>query len=349
MVSAATSQAISNGLKNDQRILSAIMFLASVGRCFIRWANFIEHLMVKRILVCAFFLLLASCNQSPQNLPAERVREFANVLYNRDLYKQAIAEYERYLHDYALEEREQANVSYTIANIYFDRVRDYESALAYYLRVQQLYPKSELVDQAGKRIVECLERLQRSADAQQALEERTFLDTTQVAKKRPGVVVAKIGDREITSGDLDFEMKRLPPYIQAQIKDKSKRVEFLRQYIATELLYDTAKRKGLEKNPEVVEAAFQAKKSLVVQKLLEEEIAGKPDFNDSDLDLYYRANQSRYTKTDSSGKSQPLAFAEAKAQVTQDFIRDKQQQKYTELVERMMRAESVQIYDDKVQ
>jgi hypothetical protein len=228
-------------------------------------------------------------------------------------------------------------------------VHDYESALAYYLRVKELYPQSELVDDAGKRIVECLERLQRSADAQQALEESTFLDTSQVAKKRPGEVIAKIGNREITTGDLEYEMKRLPPYMQAQVKDKSKRLEFLRQYIATELLYGTAKRKGLERDPEVVEGAYQAKKSFMVQKLLQEEIAAKIDFQESDLELYYRANVSRYTKTDSAGKSQQLSFAEAKSQVTQDYIREKQQEKYNDLVDRMMRAESVVIYDDKVQ
>jgi len=306
--------------------------------------------MAKQLLFCLALLALASCNKSPQNLPADRVREFANVLYNRELYKQAIAEYERYLHDYPLDEREQAGISYTIANIYFDRLHDYESALAYYLRVRELYPKSELVKETGKRIVECLERLQRSADAQQALEESTFLDTSQVTKKRPGEIIAKIGMREITTGDLDYEMKRLPPYLQAQIKDKNKRLEFLRQYVATELLYDTAKRKGLEKNPEVVEAAFQAKKSLMVQKLLEEEIAAKVDYHDSDLDLYYRANQNRYTKSDSAGKTpQQLSFAEAKSQVLQDYIREKQQQKYSELIDRLMRAEAVRIYDDKVQ
>jgi len=306
--------------------------------------------MAKHFLFLSVLLTATSCRQSPQNLPSERVREFANVLYNRELYKQAIAEYARYLHDYPLDEREQASISYTIGNIYFDRVRDYETALSYYLRVQELYPKSELGPEAGKRIVECLERLQRSADAQQALEESTFLDTAQVTKKRPGAVVAKIGSREVTTGDLEYEMKRLPPYVQAQIKDQSKRVEFLRQYVATELLYDTAKRKGLEKNAEVIEAAFLARKNLLVQKLLEEEIAGNVDYNESDLDLYYRANLSRYAKTDSAGKNpQQLSFAEAKPQVTQDYIREKQQQKYNALIERMMRAEAVQIYDDKVQ
>jgi len=309
---------------------------------------FLERSMLKQILSFIVLPLLTACSQSPQKLPADRVREFANALYNRDLFKQAIAEYERYLRDYPLDEREQASISYTIANIYFDRVKDYESALAYYLRVQELYPKSELNGGAGKRIVECLERLQRSADAQQALEESAMLDTGQVTKKRPGEVIAKIGSREITSGDLEYEMKRLPPYMQAQIKDKSRRLEFLRQYISTELLYDTAKRKGLEKNPEVIEAAFQAKKSFMAQKLLEEEIASKVNYNDDDLELYYRANSSRYSKGDSSEKSQPLAFAEVKPQVTQDYIRERQRQLYNELLDRMMRAEAVRIYDDKV-
>lgn len=293
-------------------------------------------------------LALAACKQNEPNLPAERVREFANVLYNRELYKQAIAEYERYLRDYPLNETEQANISYTIGNIYLDRLRDAESALAYYLRVKELYPKSELVDDAGRRVVECLERLQRSADAQQALEESTFLDTSQVTKKRPGAVIAKIGDREITTGDLEFEMKNLPPYMQAQIRDRSKKLEFLQQYVATELLYNTAKRKGLENDQEVIDAAFQAKKNIIVQKFLQEEIGQNISFEPSDIELYYRANLSRYTKTDSSGQTHTPSFEEIRNQVTQDYVRDKQQEAYAKLVERMMRAENAVIYSDKV-
>lgn len=297
------------------------------------------------LILC--LLALAACKQNEPNLPAERVREFANVLYNRELYKQAIAEYERYLRDYPLNETEQANISYTIGNIYLDRLRDAESALAYYLRVKELYPKSELVDDASRRVVECLERLQRSADAQQALEESTFLDTSQVTKKRPGEVIAKIGDREITTGDLEFEMKNLPPYMQAQIRDRSRKLEFLQQYVATELLYNTAKRKGLENNQEVIDAAFQAKKNIIVQKFLQEEIGQSINFEPSDVELYYRANLNRYAKADSSGQAPP-SFEEVRNQVTQDYVREKQQEAYGKLVERMMRAENAVIYSDKV-
>lgn len=306
---------------------------------------------VGRLGVLAALVILApGCKQEQkQNLPGEKVRDFANILYNRELYQQAVAEYQRYLEHYPLDEEEQANISFTIANIYFDRLRNYESALAYYLRVKELYPRSGLVDDAGRRIIECLERLQRSADAQQALAESTLLDTAQVTKKRPGEVVAKIGNREITSGDLEFEIKNLPPFVLAQIKNRNDRLEFLRQYIATELLYGTAKRKGLERDQEVIDAAFQAKKNFMVQKLLQEEVAQKVDFQESDLELYYRANLDRYAPADSTGATAPPAFQEVRNRVMQDYVRAKQQEAYDRLVERMMRAEGVVIYDDKVQ
>jgi hypothetical protein len=45
-----------------------------------------------------FFLLLLAMNACQKNEPAiprEKARELANVFYNRDLYKQAVAEYGR--------------------------------------------------------------------------------------------------------------------------------------------------------------------------------------------------------------------------------------------------------------
>lgn len=217
--------------------------------------------MSKRWLVLIFAVgaFLQACQQNQPNLSEEKIRSLANAYYNRELYPQSIAQYENYLEHYSLSETEQANISYTIANIYFDRLNDYENAMAYYERIKLLYPESDVVDESEKRIVECLERLQRSSDAQQALQEASFLDESQVQKKRPGEVIAMIGDREITTGDLEYEMKSLPPFVLAQIKDQSKKIEFLKQYIATELLYNTAKRKGLERDPEVIEAAYQAK------------------------------------------------------------------------------------------
>lgn len=311
----------------------------------------IKPMIWKKIFVLSLIgLISVACDSRGPQLTKEEMRTLANALYNRQLYRQSVVLYDRYLNDYKLSKEEQANTSYLIANIYFDRLRDYENALAYYERVKILYPESDVVDESEKRIVECLERLQRSADAQQALEEATFLDESKVRKKRPGEVIAMIGDREITTGDLEYEMKNLPPFMLAQIKDKSQRLEFLKQFIATELLYDTAKRKGLDRDPEVIDAAFQAKKNFMVQKLLQEELSSNIDFEEEDVRLYYQAHLADYTvKEDSTQAPRQLSFEEARQQVLQDFIRSKQRAAYQRLVERMLHAENVKIFEDKVQ
>ncbi len=308
--------------------------------------------MKKRFSKLTPILLLAAlgCQQEPHGLPAEAVRSLANELYNQQLFEQSIAEYDRYLNNYKLPPEEQANISFNIGNIYFDRVKDYENALAYYIRVKHFHPESDIVDESEKRIIECLERLQRSTDAKQALDEATTLNEDAVRKKRPGEIIAEIGDRQITTGDLDYEMSQLPPFMMSQIKDRSQKVEFLKQMIATDLLYNTAKRKGLDRNEEVIESAFIAKKNVMVQKLLQEELAQSAGYEEEDLEIYYQANIEKYSVSDdSTGVSNPQPFEEVRSQVTQDYIRAKQQRAYERLIDRMMRAENVKVYDDKIQ
>ncbi|MFQ5823685.1 MAG: hypothetical protein ACE5JB_06485 [bacterium] len=313
--------------------------------------DLIKKLFLKFSLVLIIILFVSGCQQkSEPKIEGSRIREFANVLYNRQLYHQALDEYTYYLTNYILSDDESANINYIIGDIYFERLKDYENALAYYLKIKHFYPESPLSDEVSKKIVECLERLERSADAQQALEEAALLEPSQARPRRPGAVIAKIGKKEITMGDLDHEINQLPPYMKSQISDKSKKIEFLKQYIATELLYDTAKRKGLDKDKEVIDAAFQAKKNFMVQMLLKEEISQNVNIHDSDVELYYKANKEKYAKKDKEGKIIEIRpFEEVKTQVMQDLIRERQQEVYDQLVQRMMRAEAVKIYEDRLE
>jgi tetratricopeptide (TPR) repeat protein len=302
-------------------------------------------------LILILTLIFIACKKDEKvNVEGDRVREYAGDLVNRSLFRQAIQEYEFYLDNYQVEPRERANVNYIIANTYFDRLNDYENALSYYLKIKHFYPESSLIDQVNKRIVACLERLERSEDAQQALDETVQLDPSDVEKKRPGAVVAKIGKREITQGDLDFEISQLPPTVREQFKDKEKKLEFLQEYVATELLYDTAKRAGLDKNTEIIEGAFQAKKTLMVRKLLEERVAGKIDIEDSDIELYYEANKDQYAEKDDEGniiEEKPLS--KVRKQVAEDLYMQKYKDAYRGLLERMILAEDVKFYKDRVQ
>ena len=176
-----------------------------------------------------------------------------------------------------------------------------------------------------------------------------MLDPDQAKPKRPGTVIAVMGKRKITTGDLAFEINQLPPYVKTQLQDKQKKVDFLKSFIATELLYDTAKRKGLDRDKEVIEATYQAKKNIMVQKLLQELISNEVNVKEEDIELYYKANSRNYAEKDSAGKVVAARPLEAvKTQVMQDLIQERQQKAYERLFERMIRAESVEIYEDKI-
>ena len=306
---------------------------------------------MRRIIICSITLLMiliVGCSkQMEPNLNKEQARNYANELYNRQLFEQSAAEYERYLNSYQLNDTEQANISYMIGDIYFERLRDYENALAYYIRIKYLHPKEELRKEVDKKIVACLERLERTEDAEQTLKESTSLDPSAVQKKRPGAVVARIGSREITQGDIDFELNQLPQTVRPQFNSKEKKLEFLNQYILTELLYKSAQNMGLDKDSEVVEAAFQAKKNIMVQKYLQDQIRKEVKIEPADVELYYNANKDKYVEKDKEGNVvREKPFDEVQQQVAQDLMMERQQDVYQRMVERLMRSQGVQVYDD---
>lgn len=307
--------------------------------------------MDKRIFGYIFLILFITlgCSRKSSQAEGERIREYANALYNRGLYAQAVEEYKRYLDFYPTNFSQKANITFTMANIYFERIHDYESALALYLKVKHVYPEKALLPQVDQQIVACLERLGRSHEAQQALEEAVALEPKK-SESHPGKVIARIGDRPISHADLDYHIRQLPQYLQEQFRDKKGKLEFLRQYIATELFYDAAKRKGLEKDKEVVEGTFQAKKNLMVQKYLQEEIADQIKVSTGDLQLYYKAHLDKYTEKDVKGKLiRQKPFEEVQKEVEADYVREKQQEAIQALLTRMMHAEKVEIYEDLVE
>jgi hypothetical protein len=286
----------------------------------------------------------AGCSKS-SGPDATKIREYGNALASNQLYKQAVETYQRYREAAKLDEKEEANLAYIMGNLYAERLHDDENALAEYLRIRTFYPSSPLAAEVDKNIVACLERLGRSADAKQALDEAASLDPEKQAS-RPGTVIASIGDRTISSGDLSHEIDKLPEQMRSQFADPKAKIDFLKQYIVGELAYNAAKRAGMEKDPDVLDAAFQAKRSVMAQKFLQGEMTkNQPQIGEDDVRTYYEANKSRYV--DSKTKKQQT-WEEARQQAAQDFSREKQQKAFDALMARMMTAERVQIYDDRI-
>jgi len=304
----------------------------------------------KIILIIIMFFMILSCSDQKANIISEDKKlNLANNFYNNELYDAAIQEYIEYVNNYDIDDNRKANSIYTVANIYFERLHDYQKALEYYFRVKYLYPESNLQNEVGKKIVNCLERLERSQDAQRVLNKETALLEDETQESRPGEVLCLIGDKKITQGDLDFEINEMPPYMQNQFSTKEQKLEYLKQKIIQELLYDSAKRKGLDKDKEILEGTFRAKKSLMAQKIFNEELQNMIDINEDDVELYYKANKEKYAEKDENDKvTRQKSFQEAAQLAANDLMREKQEKAQAKLFDRLMKAQNVKIFESKI-
>jgi len=280
-------------------------------------------------------------------LEPERQREWAAALVEAELYEPAIEAYEKYLASPGLTEEQRAKTRYVVADLYLEKLQNYPQAMANYLQVKYLFPDSDLTSQVNSKIVECLEKMGRSLDAQAELKAATSLKEEEKDKKPGrGPVVAKIGEREITMGELEDEIDRLPAYRKREFSDENKKFEFLQQYVATELLYDTAQRRGLDRDPQILAQVAQMKKGLMVERLIDEEVRQKVTITEDDLKLYYEAHKDRYVeKKEGPGKRQK-SLAEVRDQVEADLRREREESAYQALVKRMLEAEKAQIFEE---
>ncbi|MFC1492511.1 hypothetical protein ACFL6O_01025 [candidate division KSB1 bacterium] len=306
------------------------------------------------ILIISLGSYLVSCTQSgpAANIPIERQREYANVLFNQQLYRQAVNEYRIILDNYNVDNKTRSNINYTIANIYFDNVGDYVSALTYYLKVKHLFQESDLSEEIDKKIVACLERMGRMQAAASMLREAASLKGEKSEVEHlPGDTVAIVAGEAITLGDLD----RLYNYFVVsqnidpdQQGTKEHKLAFLREYIRSEVLYNSAKRGNLDEDQDVVELAFLQKKQIMIDKLLQKEIYEIIKISDAELQQYYNENKDKFTERTESGSLKKLTFAEAKETVYQLVFMQKASQMQTLLVDDLIDAQKASMYPDKI-
>jgi len=273
------------------------------------------------ILLFASLIVVLSCNETKTTtIPADSKLQLATTYYNNGMYKAAVDEYLEYIKNYPINSNRQASTYFNIANIYFERVKDYDKALQYYFKIKYLYPETTLQKEVGKKIVNCLERLNRSKDANRYVQQSAALDKNSISEEKPGTLLAQIGERKITQGDLDFEISKLPAYMQNQFGDKKAKQEFLSKFVIQELLYDTAKKQGLDKDKDVIEGTFRVQKSLMSEKILQTEMKDQPEITVADAQLFYNANKERYTKKDKNGNvTKQKLFKDVAEQAARDL------------------------------
>ena len=226
-------------------------------------------------------------------LSAQGRIDYANKLLSKGLKEEATEAFEDYLNASRLDPREEANLLYKLGCIYMDLYK-YEKALKSFYKAEMVEPKAEFAQEMNQKIIEALENLGMGAQARYELQARTSLGESKEAKAN---AVARIGKREITDEEIDQALRDAPQWMKKGLEDPKKRLEFIRDYVAREVLYAKARRLGLDTKNEVRQTLEQLKKQIVVEQLLGKEILKKLDeISPEDIKLYYDANKDDYVE-----------------------------------------------------
>jgi peptidyl-prolyl cis-trans isomerase C len=139
---------------------------------------------------------------------------------------------------------------------------------------------------------------------------------------RKALPVAKVNGVVITIGDMEDAMSGQSPMFRQEFRDPEKRKELLDRLIKTELMAGEAKKRGYDKDPEVLAIGKNKLASLMHRKLVEaaESIVPK----DENLKKYYDEHYGDYHKPEKMRARHILIKDKAKAEgLLKEILKDK--------------------------
>lgn len=111
--------------------------------------------------------------------------------------------------------------------------------------------------------------------------------------KERNKVVATIGEDKITVGMLEDELNRQNPYVRMRFTEDARKREFLKNMIRFEVLAREARRRELQRDPEVVRRV----KRVMIDRMMDQlrsSLVSMEQITDKDVEAYYNANRSQF-------------------------------------------------------
>jgi peptidyl-prolyl cis-trans isomerase C len=251
-------------------------------------------------------------------LPAEKQREYAVYLAEKKMPLAAIEAYQQYLNAAALTPQERAKVCYTMGKLAVEAEK-FEEALPHLYAAEFLDPASELKDEINKKVVLCLDKLGRNVDLRHELRKRTDIRRTP-ADVQPGeVVLAEFAGEIITNRDLELEIEKLSPAVRDSINTPEKKGNLLKNMVAERLLLDKARRLELDKSPEIQDQLAKQVDTMIVEKMISDEIHKDVNVTPEDVERFYKAETARFTEPASAEAHVGKADTEEAAKALTDF------------------------------
>ncbi|MDX1502167.1 MAG: hypothetical protein R3325_07375, partial [Thermoanaerobaculia bacterium] len=253
-----------------------------------------------------------------------------------------------YLEDSDISAAKRANIAYSLGDTYIKNGQ-YEKALRWLYEAES-WDDGELAEEIGPKIVHALERLGRHHAAQTALERRSGLGEGGERRRAPtDPVVARIGSREVTRSEVDRALDDLPPQLAQRFQGVEGRREFLRSYVAEELLWEKAQKLEYHDDPEVRRGHEQLLRQLAVARFVEREVLGKIEVDEDDLANFFAAHRERYAPPSKEGEeSVPPTLEQVRPAVERDYRLMKTQSATAELIDSELAAAGVELFPERL-
>ncbi len=261
--------------------------------------------------------------------------EIANEYLNNELYKDAIEMYETVIFDESYDRNRRANMLYKVAELYKDELGDYKGALSSFLLMRKIFPDNSRTEDIERGIIECLDNLGRSAQAQSRLEKVVSLgqDVDDVPAQQ---IIAKIGDRAITQLDLQKWLNQMQPDIARQYNTPEKKFELLQMKVSDQLLYDAAIRAGYDKKENIQRRLADMKRQLLATAYYQDHVKEGFTATEEELKQFYQENKDKLFGN--------KKFTEVQDSVETLFSQHKLRQARMSLSKSLFEAEKVQFY-----
>lgn len=116
-----------------------------------------------------------------------------------------------------------------------------------------------------------------------------------LTEEEAAMVLATVGDREITAGELAARLAAEGRYTRARFASPERRREYLDKMIDVALLAAEARRLGYDEDPMVVSARNQALREEMLRELVDTQVQ-RSDVSDEDIAAYYAAHRDDYNQ-----------------------------------------------------
>jgi hypothetical protein len=157
---------------------------------------------------------------------------------------------------------------------------------------------------------------------------------------KSGPAIARVGDKEITKQELVEQFKILPPEMSVPFTTRPDTLNFLRQYVGLELIYEEAIHQGLGKDPALLAQLQDTKKQLMVDKYLADRLElHNYQPSEEQIKQFFRLNKDRF-----SGRK----LEEARSEVLAHLNQQHQRKAYQDLVDELWQKSKVEIYEDSL-